>query len=75
MNRDGKLSAEEASEYIKTWCERRGLDPGEVKEVITFEDIDLNGDGFISKEELYTFIKDQRTLHSEMFTATQDENI
>ena len=74
MNEDGKLSREEAEEYIKAWCERRGLEASEVEEVVKFEDIDLNNDGHISKEELFMFIKDQRTLHSEMFAATQ-ENI
>ena len=74
LNEDGKLSREEAEEYIKAWCERRGLEASEVEEVVKFEDIDLNNDGHISKEELFMFIKDQRTLHSEMFAATQ-ENI
>ena len=43
------------------------MDPNEAEEVATFDDIDTNGDGYISKDELYAFIKDQRSLHSELF--------
>ena len=43
------------------------MDANEAEEVATFDDIDTNGDGFISKDELLVFIKDQRSLHSELF--------
>ena len=43
------------------------MDKEDAEEVATFDDIDTNGDGFISKDELYAFIKDQRSLHSEHF--------
>ena len=37
----------------------------------TFDDIDLDKDGFLSQNELFKFIKDQRTLHSELFEADE----
>ena len=71
MNADGKLSRDEAEEFIKGWCERRGLEASDVAEIANFDDIDINKDGYISKEELFIFIKDQRTLHSEMFAPKE----
>ena len=48
------------------WAGKR-MDKDDATEVGTFDDIDTNKDGFISKDELYRFIKDQRMLHSELF--------
>ena len=49
VNKDGKLSEEECSEYIKNWCKTKNLTLEEFNEVASFEDIDENGDGFVSK--------------------------
>ena len=46
---DGTLSREESEEFIKTWCEKSGLEAQDVNVVGTFDDIDENGDGVISK--------------------------
>ena len=47
------------------------MDKDDATEVGTFDDIDTNKDGFISKDELYRFIKDQRMLHSELFWVVE----
>ena len=67
LNQDGKLSAEEAKEYVKMWAEKRMVEKKDADVVATFDEIDINKDGYIDKNELYIFIKDQRTLHSELF--------
>ena len=46
--------------------ESKAKDKEAVKK-IDFEDIDINGDGYISKAELKQFLVDQRMLHSEIF--------
>ena len=66
MNKDGKLSKEECAEYIKAFCEKKNLTPEEIAEVASFEQIDENGDGFVSKEELHSFLKDWRMIHGEI---------
>ena len=43
------------------------MEKEDAKEVATFDDIDKNKDGYIDKQELYNFIRDQRMLHSELF--------
>ena len=48
------------------WAEKR-MDKEDADVVATFDDIDTNDDGFIDKDELYAFIRDQRALHSELF--------
>ena len=45
---------------------KKNIRIGEAPEV-RFSDIDLNGDGVISKEELKKFLYDQRILHAENF--------
>ena len=48
------------------WAEKR-MDKEDADVVATFDDIDMNEDGYIDKDELYAFIRDQRALHSELF--------
>ena len=55
---NGSLSPEECEEFIKIWCQKRGMEAEEANIVTTFDDIDENGDGEISKQELFNFIKD-----------------
>lgn len=73
-NKDGKLSIEECSEYIKAWCIRKALSTEDAQIIATFEDIDENNDGFISKEELYNWLKDQIMLHSEVFETSAPQS-
>ena len=72
-NIDDQLSLEEADGFIKEWCQRLGLSTEEAQVMSTFDDIDLNKDGFLSKDELFKFLKDQRSLHSELFEAASVE--
>ena len=48
------------------WAEKR-MDKEDADVVATFDDIDTNEDGYIDKDELFAFIRDQRALHSELF--------
>ena len=63
VDKAAKLKTQERPWYKK-------LLPGQnagnkIKKAITFDDIDTNNDGYISKQELTVFIIDQRMLHSE----------
>ena len=66
MNSDGKLSQEECTEYIKDFCKKKNMTTEEFHKVVSFEDIDSNGDGYVSKQELHAFLQDWRMLHSEI---------
>ena len=59
------MDVEEAREFLKDWMVRVAKS-AEFAENIEFEDLDLDGNGYIDKQELYQFIRDQRFLHSEM---------
>ena len=43
-----------------------GLDPTDGNLLLEFEHMDLDGSGDIDKEELYVWLKDQRTMNSEL---------
>ena len=62
---NGTLDVNEAAVFMEDWM-KKNIRIGEVPEV-KFSDIDLNGDGVISKEELKKFLYDQRILHAENF--------
>ena len=62
---DGQLSRDEAEEYIKELCERKGMATGEAEIREIFDEINLIGGGFISKEELFTYIRGEKTRQSE----------
>ena len=47
-NLDGRLSTDEALEYVKMWAAKR-TDNIFADEFDTFDDIDKNGDGFIDR--------------------------
>ena len=55
------------------WAEKR-MDKEDANVVATFDDIDTNEDGYIDKDELYAFIRDQRALHSELFRPELIDN-
>ena len=40
------------------WDEKRMVDKKDADVVATFDEIDLNKDGYIDKNELYIFIRD-----------------
>ena len=61
----GTLDCEEAKKFLEDWLARNAKD-GDTQGV-TFEDIDINGDGQIDKDELRQYLYDQRMLHSEVF--------
>ena len=63
---DGKLNAEEARVYLRDWIKRTARNEDDVQD-IKFEDLDLDGNGYIDKKELKQFLFDQRILHSELF--------
>ena len=47
--------------------DQMGLDPTDGNLLLQFEHMDLDGSGDIDKEELYVWLKDQRTMNSELF--------
>ena len=57
INRDGQLDVEEAREFLKDWMGRVAKS-SEFAENIEFEDLDLDGNGYIDKQELHQFIRD-----------------
>ena len=62
-NEDGKLSFKEAIEYIQNWA-KTVVEESEQEKAFTFKEIDANQDRFISKDELFSFVKDMRMVHS-----------
>ena len=46
-NGDGKLDVEEAKKYLTDWMKRTAKD--ENAQEITFEDLDLDGNGYIDR--------------------------
>ena len=65
-DKDGQLSVAECEKFLKDWFERNAKSAEEAAEV-TFEDLDLDGNGLIDKQELTQFLYDQRMLNSEVF--------
>ena len=65
-DKDGQLSVAECEKFLKDWFERNAKSAEEAAEV-TFEDLDLDGNGLIDKQELTQFLTDQRMLNSEVF--------
>ena len=62
---NGTLDVSEAAVFMDDWM-KKNVRSGDVPEV-KFDDIDLNKDGVISKEELKQFLFDQRIIHAENF--------
>ena len=62
-NEDGKLSFKEAIEHIQNWA-KTAVEQSEQGKGFTFKEIDANQDRFISKDELFSFVKDMRMVHS-----------
>ena len=53
-NKDGRLSMDEAREFIEQRCKFEfGKEPSEEEIAQTFKKIDTNKDNYISREELY----------------------
>ena len=48
---DGQLNVEEARKYLEDWIKKHAKEGEEVEE-IKFEDLDLDGNGYIDREEL-----------------------
>ena len=65
----GTLDCEEAKKFLEDWIAKNAKEGAAVD--VTFEDIDINGDGQIDKEELRQYLFDQRMLHSEVFWEKQ----
>ena len=66
-DQNGKLDFDEIKEFLMTVVkDKMGLDPTDGNLLLQFEHMDLDGSGDIDKEELYVWLKDQRTMNSEL---------
>ena len=65
LDNDGKLSCKEATAFIRDWTAKI-MDGRDAAKVATFDDLDLYEGVFLSKDDLYVFIKDKRTLQAEL---------
>ena len=65
LDRNGTLDVEEAAKFLEDWFQKNSS--SELAKEVQFDDIDINGDGVISREELKKFLYDQRMILSELF--------
>ena len=65
LDRNGTLDVEEAAKFLEDWFQKNSS--SELAKEVQFDDIDINGDGVISREELKKFLYDQRMIQSELF--------
>ena len=65
LDRNGTLDVEEAAKFLEDWFQKNAS--SELAKEVQFDDIDINGDGVISREELKKFLYDQRMILSELF--------
>ena len=66
VEKKGFLTPDQAKKFIDDWMLKNARDKEEIEEV-KFEDLDLDGNGELDKEELKQFLFDQRMLNSEVF--------
>ena len=58
-NGDGALDLGEARAFLSNWLENElGLDASDANVILQFDDIDLNKDGKIDRNELFSWLKD-----------------